>query len=320
LRSKINTILPIALAIFLPGIGFLTNPDLNFPIGIYLVWFITSILLYLLWHILWYSWDLKTGNGKRMFIIVLTAFVAVLTAAIFLVSRKNSDDFMLYNSIRLILPIVVFLPIQFALKTQQQNARLQIENEQMQTENYRAQLKALRAKIDPHFLFNSLNTLRSMVRHHHINAEKFIISLSDFYRQTLKHNENTTLRVSEELEVLQSYLFLMKSRNEEAVSFSWDIDDSLLQFHLPTLALQTVVENCFKHNSMTSKKPLHIEINNTDDFYITVKNNIQPKIGDTDSNGYGLESLKKRYQLMNIQKGVIIQETPDYFCVKLKLL
>jgi hypothetical protein len=89
LRSKINTILPIALAIFLPGIGFLTNPDLNFPIGIYLVWFITSILLYLLWHILWYSWDLKTGNGKRMFIIVLTAFVAVLAAAHFSCIQKK---------------------------------------------------------------------------------------------------------------------------------------------------------------------------------------------------------------------------------------
>jgi two-component system LytT family sensor kinase len=320
LRSKVNTILPIALAIFLPGIGFLTNPDLNFPIGLYLVWFITSILLYLLWHILWYAWDLKTGNGKRMFIITLSAFVAILAAVIFLVSRKNSDDFMLYNSIRLILPIIIFLPIQFALKTQQQNSQLQIENEQMQTENYRAQLKALRAKIDPHFLFNSLNTLRSMVRQHHINAEKFIMSLSDFYRQTLKHNENTTLQVSEELEVLQSYLFLMKSRNEEAVSFSLDIDDSLLQFHVPTLALQTVVENCFKHNSMTSKRPLHIEINNTDDFYITVKNNIQPKIGDNDASGYGLELLKKRYELMNIQKGVIIKETPDYFSVQLKLL
>jgi LytS/YehU family sensor histidine kinase len=112
----------------------------------------------------------------------------------------------------------------------------------------------------------------------------------------------------------------MKNRNEEAVSVSLDIDDSLLQFHLPTLALQTVVENCFKHNSMTSKKPLHIEINNTDDFYLRVKNNIQPKIGDNTSTGYGLESLKKRYELMNIKRGVLIEETPDYFIVKLKLL
>ncbi len=159
-----------------------------------------------------------------------------------------------------------------------------------------------------------------MVRQHHINSEKFIMSLSDFYRQTLKHNENTTLRVSEELEVLQSYLFLMKSRNEEAVSFSLDIDDSLLQFHLPTLALQTVVENCFKHNSMTSKNPLHIEVNHTDDQYISVTNNIQPKIGDASSSGYGLDSLRKRYELMNVERGVIIQETPDYFRVKLKFL
>jgi two-component system LytT family sensor kinase len=273
-----------------------------------------------LWYILWYLWDIRAGHNKQRFLIISTVFIAVVFGTAYLFSINRTDDYPMYQSFRIIFTVIVFLPIQYALKTQQENARLQLENEQVQTENYRVQLKALRAKIDPHFLFNSLNTLRSMVRQQHVNAEKFIISLSDFYRQTLKHNENTTLRVSEELEVLQSYLFLMKSRNEEALSVSLDIDDSLLQFHLPTLALQTVVENCFKHNSMTSKKPLHIEISNTDDFYLTVKNNIQPKIGDNDPSGHGLESLKKRYELMNIKKGVIIEETPDYFRVKLKLL
>jgi two-component system LytT family sensor kinase len=320
LKSKINTLLPIALAIFLPGIGFLTNPSLDSPIGIYLLWFITSILLYLLWYILWYLWDLKAGNNKRPLIIVSTGFIAVLLGLILLFNINKTGDYQIYNSFRIILPLIVFLPIQYALKTQQQNSLLQLENEQIQTENYRAQLKALRAKIDPHFLFNSLNTLRSMVRQHHINSERFIMSLSDFYRQTLKHNENTTIRVSEELEVMQSYLFLMKSRNEDAISISLAIDEALLPFHLPTLALQTVLENCFKHNSMTSKKPLYIEIKNTDADYITVTNNIQPKIGDNDASGYGLESLRKRYELLNVENGVIIQETPDYFSVKLKLV
>jgi two-component system LytT family sensor kinase len=238
----------------------------------------------------------------------------------FLFQFSDQDQFRIFNYFRAILPVIIFLPVQYALKTQQQNARLQLENEQMKSENYKVQLKVLRAQIDPHFLFNSLNTLRSMVRNHHINSERFIMSLSDFYRQTLKHNENTTLRVSEELKVLQSYLFLMKSRNEEAVSIHLDINPSFLQFHLPTLALQTVVENCFKHNSMTSKNPLHIDISNTEDNYIMVKNNIQSKIGKSDSFGHGLESLKKRYEFMNISKAVIIEQTPEYFSVKLKLV
>jgi LytS/YehU family sensor histidine kinase len=230
------------------------------------------------------------------------------------------DDSKKYNLFRIIFAIFVFLPIQYALKAQQNIARLQLEKEQLQTENYKAQLKVLRAQIDPHFLFNSLNTLRTMVRYQHSNSEHFIMSLSDFYRQILKHNENNTLPLYEELKVLQSYLFLMKSRNEEAISINLDIDPSLYHFHLPGLALQVLLENCFKHNSMTSKKPLLIEIKNTDEFYIMVKNNIQPKIGDNDSSGYGLELLKKRYALMKVQKGVIINKTPEYFSVKLKLL
>jgi two-component system LytT family sensor kinase len=98
------------------------------------------------------------------------------------------------------------------------------------------------------------------------------------------------------------------------------IDESLHSFHLPTLALQVVVENCFKHNSMTSKMPLRIDVSNTDDHYIVVRNNIQPKIGGEDPSGYGLELLKKRYELMNIQKGVLVEETPDQFSVQLKLI
>lgn len=316
MKSKINIILPIVLAIALPGIGFLTNPKLNLPeiLGFFGSWLVFSILLYLLWYVLFYLWDLKAGNNKWRFIAVFVVFLAVLFGVLSIV------DFQANNSIRIILAVIVFVPIQIALRTQENISRLQLEKEQMQTENYKTQLKALQAQIDPHFLFNSLNTLRSMVRQQHINSEQFIISLSDFYRQTLKHNENTTLPLSEELAVLQSYLFLMKNRNEEAVLVNINIDNSLHHFHLPTLALQVVVENCFKHNSMTSKMPLHIEINSTDDYYIVVNNNVQPKIGNGESSGYGLELLRKRYELMNIQNGVIVEQTPDQFNVKLKLI
>ncbi|MCB9080446.1 MAG: histidine kinase [Lewinellaceae bacterium] len=195
-----------------------------------------------------------------------------------------------------------------------------MEKEKILTESYRAQLKALQAKIDPHFLFNSLNTLQSMVRHQHTNSEQFIICLADFYRHTLKHTEDTTLPLSDELAVLRSYLFLMESRNEGAVRIAWQIDPALQSFHLPTLSLQVAVENCFKHNSLSPKLPLQIEISSTDDHYIKISNNIQPKIGEMDASGYGLVLLKKRYELMGIQKGLVLEKTPHQFCVKLKLI
>ncbi|MEL7063062.1 MAG: histidine kinase, partial [Bacteroidota bacterium] len=102
--------------------------------------------------------------------------------------------------------MILFLGIQYVLHSQRKSSRLFLEKERLQTENYKSQLQVLQAKIDPHFLFNSLNTLRSMVRQSHENSEQFILSLSDFYRQTLTYNENTQLQLSEELAVLESYI------------------------------------------------------------------------------------------------------------------
>lgn len=316
LKSKIDNILPIALALLLPGLGFLTNRKPHYPeiIGMFGAWLLSSLILYLLWYTMFHSWDLRTGRTKWRFVGAFAGFLTVWIGAFLLLDIRPE------NSIRIILAVVVFYPIQYALRTQRNNARLQLEKEKILTENYRAQLKALQAKIDPHFLFNSLNTLRSMVRHHHANSEKFIIYLSDFYRHTLKYNEDTTLPFSEELAVLRSYLFLMENRNEGSVRITWQIDPDLHSFHLPTLSLQVVVENCFKHNSLSPKMPLQIEIYSTDDHYISVSNNIQPKIGDMDASGYGLDLLKKRYELMGIQKGLVIEKTPHQFCVKLKLI
>lgn len=316
LKSKIDTLLPLALALLLPGLAFLTNRKAQFPeiIGLIGTWLIASFILYLLWFVLLYLWDIQTGRNKWRFAGAAIGFLVIWICAIFFLNIKME------NSIRMIVPVIVFLPIQYAMRIQRNNARLRLEKEQILTENYRAQLKALQSKIDPHFLFNSLNTLQSMVRHQHPNSERFIISLSDFYRHTLMHNEDTTLPLSDELSVLRSYLFLMERRNEGAVQISWQIDPALQSFHLPTLSLQVAVENCFKHNSISAKMPLQIEIYSSDDHYITVNNNIQSKIGQIDASGYGLDLLKKRYELMGIQKGLVIEKTPQQFSVKLKLI
>ncbi len=281
---------------------------------------IASVLLYLLWYVLWFLWNLKTGNNKLWFVVLLFGFLGFFYGILFLYAPENIEEVRRPLMIRILLAGIVFSAVQYALKAQTHISQLRIDKEQLQTEKYKVQLKALQAQIDPHFLFNSLNTLRSMVRQKHVHSEQFVLSLSDFYRQTLKHNESTTLALSEELAVLESYLFLMKSRNEKAVSIKLTIDESLEGYHLPTLALQVVVENCFKHNSMTAKMPLQIEITDTDDSYIEISNNLQPKIANSEESGFGLESLRKRYELMDVEEGLIIQETPNRFIVKLKLI
>ncbi|MEL6972462.1 MAG: histidine kinase [Bacteroidota bacterium] len=268
-----------------------------------------------MWHFFWLSWDFKEGNNKWYALGILGTFLALIALYF-----EFFETLSINVHIRLIPPTVLFLIIQYTLKSQQRLSRLHLEKEQLQTENYKAQLKTLRTQVDPHFLFNSLNTLRSMVRQQHSGSEQFILSLSDFYRQTLQHNEQTTILLSKELAVLQSYLFLMKSRNEKAVQVEFKIDESLLKYQIPTMVLQTVVENCFKHNSMTSKKPLQIVISSTEDRYICVCNNIQAKLKDEESSGLGLELIRKRYELMNVEQGFTFRQTPEEFCVKLKLI
>jgi len=321
LKQKIHTILPIILAIFLPILSFYTNEQMTASKQAIVLasWPVYSLILYFLWYLLWNLWDLRRKYRDGKYLLRLATCFACVLGGMFLM-RNHPETSAFFSLTRPFLGIFIFLVIQYTLRSQGNIARLQVEKERIQTESYKAQLQVLHAKIDPHFLFNSLNTLRSMVRQGHEHSEKFILSLSDFYRQMLQYNENTKLRLAEELSILESYLFLMKNRNEEAVFVDMTIDRTLHSFFVPTLALQTVVENCFKHNSMTSSMPLHIEITSTNDGYIEVKNDIQPKFSLVASTGKGLDLLIKRYELMGIFDGVHIEESPDQFQVKLKLI
>jgi hypothetical protein len=321
LKIKTNSLLPIVLAVILPGISFLTDSGLLFlnNRGIFLNWFSVSLLIYLLWYFLWYLWDIKSLYKKWWYLSGMTVLFGIILT-VFLLRYQTSDDFEWQSLARFIIGIILFITVQFALKIQYRISRLQLEKEQMQTENYKAQLKVLQAQIDPHFLFNALNTLRSMVRHQDSNSEQFVMSLADFYRHALNHYKEGTIQLAEELDVLKSYLFLMKSRNQDAVLVDLDIEEHLFEHHLPTMALQIVVENCFKHNSMSSTKPLSIDISNVGELYIEVCNNLQPKIVEVESTGHGLEILNEKYKLLKIQDGLIIEKSSNEFCVKLKLI
>ena len=274
----------------------------------------------MLWHLLWFIWETKHGINRKRSLIILILFMGA-TIIFYQVFLKTSSGLNWHVvTFRFLLSIILILIVQFALKAQGNISRLHLEKERLQTENYKAQLIALQSQVNPHFLFNALNTLRSMVRHQDANSEEFVMSLSNFFRQTLKHNKNTLITLKEELNLLDAYLFLMKSRNEKAMVVSMNVDKKLLHHKLPTLAVQTIVENCFKHNSLTTKNPLWIEITSLDKDHIAITNNKQPIISNEASSGRGLELLKKRYGLLNVDDGVTIEETQQQFRVQLKLL
>ncbi|NRB64275.1 MAG: histidine kinase [Saprospiraceae bacterium] len=322
MKTRIHVFLPIALSITLPVLS-LFNPSGKPTVdsfGIFQGWISASIFLYALWYALMRTWKKMKGPiflwpGAIMVIFFLIQFMTY-----HVLSDSPLTELAKMATFRTIVPSILFLSIQFALYAQLNITQLLLEKEQLQTENYRVKLMALRAQIDPHFLFNSMNTLRSLIRQKNDKAEQFVMSLADFYRHTLKHDDSTTLPLSEELQVLESYLFLMKSRNENAVLLDIKIHPSFSAYHLPILALQVLAENCFKHNSMTAKHPLCITLYTDTEPYIVIQNNIQPKLDPMPSSGLGLELIRKRYELLNIKDGILVASTQDQFIVKLKLI
>ena len=318
MKRYINIVLPIALASLLPLIRYYASSSLslNSNKSFFSVWLGSFIFIILIWYAIQHIYN--SNSNKRIFTII--GFILLTVLAVHVADVQFGIQFKLHQYIRLLFTSALIFVIQFAIKTQQNNAQLLLEKEQLQSENLKSQIKVLRQKIEPHFLFNSLNTLRSMVRKQHQNSEQFIINLSDFYRLNLNHGEQNVNSLAEEIKILESYLFLMKCRNDKAIDIKFNIGTAYTNFNLPTMALQLVAENCFKHNSMTAKKPIIIEVFTQENEFICVKNNLQPKFNQEITSGKGLKLLEKRYILLGIKKGVEIEKTDSFFLTKLKLL
>lgn len=322
MKKRIHIILPIALAIILPGLNFFSNSEATtvHSYGFYERWFYASAVIYILWYLLLWGSGIKT-KYKHWIVPVVVIFFAVIVYvlfALFIFKIPNTIKWAFIT--KLFFAAILFFIIQFALKANESISKLQLEKEQIQTENYKVQLQELRTKVEPHFLFNSLNTLRTMIRNNHPGSEKFVMSLSNFYRLTLNLNKASTTLLKDEIDILKSYLFVLQTRNEGAIKVMIEVEENLLLKELPTLSLQILAENCFKHNRTSSSKPLEISIYTDDNNYILVKNNRLPKLTIGEISGFGLENIAQRYALLKIPDGIVLNATDDFFEVKLKLL
>lgn len=169
--------------------------------------------------------------------------------------------------------------------------------EKLQKENSEIRFETLKGQLNPHFLFNSLNVLSSLVGTDDEKAQQFIDEFSLVYRYTLDVIDKQVVELEEEIKFVKAYLYLQKIRFDEAFDYNIDIESGNLQKFLPALALQTVLENCFKHNKAAKDSPLQINIYD-EEHYILVVNNIQSKNSRIDSKKVGLSNLKKRYNLL----------------------
>jgi len=181
-----------------------------------------------------------------------------------------------------------------------------------------AKFESLKSQIDPHFLFNSLNVLTSLIGENPAQAEKFTTKLSKVYRYVLEQRNKDLTTLTEELTFAKTYMQLLEMRFEDAVKFNIPDTVSNVDLKIVPLSLQLLLENAVKHNVVSSSKPLEISIYEEND-YLIIKNNINPKEAIGKSTKVGLQNIADRYGLIT-QKGVKIENNNKIFKVSLPLL
>ena len=181
-----------------------------------------------------------------------------------------------------------------------------------------AQFDALKNQLDPHFLFNSLNVLTSLIDESPDNAQKFTTSLSKVYRYVLEQKNKELVTIEDELKFARTYMSLLKMRFEDSIIF--DIPEKVAnpEAKVVPLSLQLLLENAVKHNMVTSQKPLHIKIYERGNDLV-VENNLQPKQVVKKSSGVGLANIVQRYALLT-KREMLIEETPKHFSVAIPML
>lgn len=214
---------------------------------------------------------------------------------------------------------LVILGLLLANRFLQRALKLQRKAAALQKETNTARYTALQNQLNPHFLFNSLNTLISEIRYNPQNAERFTQHLSDVYRYTLQCQEQRMASVRDELSFLQSYLFLHQVRLGDCIHLDNRLPASLGEMKIPPLTLQLLVENVIKHNTIHTGKPMTIELYYQEEGSVLVmRNPIRPKKCVAPS-GRGLKNLSARYLLL-CQRDIVIESTPEYFTLQFPLL
>lgn len=228
--------------------------------------------------------------------------------------NRQNENFVLFLRGTLFGGIIFFIVFYLKLLMEKQKSKLEIE--QLKKEKLEAQLASLKQQISPHFLFNSLSTLRTMVEDN--NSKQYINKLAKVYRYLLNLNESDLVSLKEELDFTNSYLYILKERFEDALQVENNLPAAIEDKKIPPLVLQLLIENAIKHNVISIKNPLKISI----DFHdkkIVISNNIQPKQSIEISTGKGLDNIRYRYQILSGQN-IVVESSNGVFKVEIPIL
>jgi len=194
-----------------------------------------------------------------------------------------------------------------------------VEAEALKKENIQTQFESLKVQINPHFLFNSLGSLSSLIEENPKAARTFVNEMASVYRYLLQSNEKPLVTLQQEIEFIEAYTGMLTTRFPEGLQVSINVNEEDRQKMLPPLTLQLLLENAVKHNAVLASKPLQVHITSEVKNRLKTCNNLQPKTSPVQSNKMGLLNIITKYKLLN-QPEVTVVQTSDSFCVSLPLI
>jgi hypothetical protein len=215
-----------------------------------------------------------------------------------------------------LIAIVVILSSELLYLSNKQQ-KIALENEMLQAEYMKTRFMALKNQVDPHFLFNSLNTLSALIKTDANKAEEYVQQLSNVLRYTLQNKEIITLE--EELKFTMAYCHLMQIRYGDNLQFVQKVNEKYYPYSIVPLSLQTLVENAIKHNVVSNRQPLTITFFTSENATITVSNQIQPKKDVEKGENIGLSNLAERYRLL-WKKEIAVRTAGGVFEVEIPLI
>ncbi|MDR2146148.1 MAG: histidine kinase [Tannerella sp.] len=324
---KLSIFINLLLFIFV-FIGYIFSENNALPtnqepvMGSILHFSFSIFISYLLFEYCFWAFRKKWGTRKKMFIAlfgtlglsIVISFAYSNLATYFL--HDVSNQFFVSTLIKnLVMSLIIYLVTQF-IATTIQNQKISLENQTLLAENMRNRYEALKNQLNPHFLFNTLNTLDGLIGFDDEKAHYYLQNLSSSFRYTIQNKEITSLK--EELDFVKSYAHLMKIRYGDNLSIQYNIDKKYCDFLIMPISLQLLIENAVKHNIINDKLPLTIFIETTENDTIKVSNTIQPKINAETGEGVGLANLVERYNLL-FHKEVLITQN-GVFGVEIPLI
>ncbi len=281
-----------------------------------------------LWQWLLRRWPLPAATARRLWCLAATGVAYTVAASLALGAllaalqgyHLHPAEELREISLNLVSTFVVLLLYESRHLFEQWEANLR-RAEQLAHAQQQAQLDALAQQLDPHFLFNSLNTLAALIEPRNEAAQHYVEGLADVYRYVLLSRERPTVPLAEELAFVQTYVALQKVRFRDNVRVAYDLPTPALARHVAPLSVQGLVENAFKHNEASRARPLHLRLVAEGEDGLRVENTWQPRTaGLAPGTGTGLANVRQRYALLGAARPVQVTRAGGIFAVFLPLL